>query len=135
MLAFGAAARLSWPSRGSALDCAPSQVRWVDAGTAVVATCDPASPGSASGASPPTGAALSLGVKIELNQATEAELRLVSGIGPRLAHALVEARTARGGAFRSWEEVDEVPGVGPAKLASLRESTELRPVPGLPPAH
>jgi len=133
-LVFGAAARLSWPDGHPALDCDPSRVRWVDAGTAVVATCGPEATEAPGAAAAPAGAALALGVKLDLNRATEAELRLVSGIGPKLAHALVEARAARGGAFRGWDEVDDVPGVGPAKLAALKGAAELRVPPPTPPA-
>ena len=122
-LTLGVAARLSWPSDRPSLDCDPSRVRWVDAGTGVVATCEPGAPEDAGR---PAGAALALGVKLDLNRATEEELRLIPGVGPKLAHALVEARAARGG-FRGWNDVDEVSGVGPAKLARIKEAAELGP--------
>lgn len=121
-LGVGTGLRLAWPAAQPALPCDPSRVRWVDAGTGVVATCDPAAPDAPRPAEP----ALALGVKLDLNRASEEELRLIPGIGARLAHALVEARSARGG-FKSWDEVDEVPGVGPAKLARLKEAADLRP--------
>jgi competence protein ComEA len=73
----------------------------------------------------PTGAAMTLGVRLNLNEATADDLILVPGIGPALAKALVAARSQRSG-FRSWEEVDAVTGVGPAKLRTLQQWTELR---------
>ncbi len=73
----------------------------------------------------PAGPALTLGTKLDLNQVTVEELRLLSGIGPSLASALVKARAERNG-FRSWDEVDAVTGVGPVKLATLKRWTELR---------
>ncbi len=76
----------------------------------------------------PAGPALTLGTKLDLNQVTVEELRLLSGIGPSLASALVKARAERNG-FRSWDEVDAVVGVGPAKLGTLQRSTELGTLP------
>jgi competence protein ComEA len=119
--AVGGLARWRWPSAEPALPCAPEQVRWVDAGERWLATCEPGPPGPV-----PAGQALALGRTLDLNSAGEADLSAVPGVGPHLARALVEARARRGG-FRSWEEVDEVPGVGPAKLELLRQSCHLTP--------
>ena len=58
--------------------------------------------------------------------AAEADLTAIPGVGPHLARALVEARARRGG-FGSWDEVDEVPGVGPAKLEALQRHCRLTP--------
>jgi competence protein ComEA len=121
-LVLGGGLRFAWPAGHSALPCESSQVRWVDAGTSLVATCEP---GGSAGVQP-AGPALALGVKLDLNRASEEELRLVPGVGAKLARAIVEARSARGG-FKAWDEVDEVPGVGPVKLARLKEATDLRP--------
>ena len=73
----------------------------------------------------PAGPALTLGVTLDLNRATETELALVPGVGPSLARSLVEARSADGG-FRTWDEVDRVPGIGPAKLMALQSAAEIR---------
>jgi competence protein ComEA len=124
-LGLGVAARLSWPSPRPSLDCEPERVRWVDSGAGPVATCAPAG-FEVPSAERPAGPSLVLGVRLDLNRASEDELRLVPGIGPKLARALVEARAARGG-FRDWDEVDAVPGMGPAKLARLKEAADLRP--------
>ncbi|MFB1482199.1 ComEA family DNA-binding protein [Corallococcus sp. RDP092CA] len=82
-----------------------------------LATCGP---GTA-----PTGAqALALGLKLDLNAASESELALLPGVGRDLARRLVDAREAQG-RFTSWDDVDAVPGVGAARLETLRAATVL----------
>ncbi len=115
-IALGAAARLAWPSARPALDCPPEDVRW-DGG---VARCSKGAPRGPA----PAGQALALGAKLDLNRATEEDLALLPGIGPSLAHALVEARASRG-RFHDWEEVDAVPGIGPVKLQALQAGATL----------
>lgn len=61
---------------------------------------------------------------LDLNTATEEELARIPGVGRSLARKLVEARQARG-AFTSWDDVDAVSGVGPAKLETLQAATRL----------
>ena len=117
-LTVGLGVRLSWPSAVPALDCPASDLRF-DGG---VAFCAPGSPITRG----PIGPALTLGVKVDLNRATAEELAVLPGIGPALSRAIVEARSGRGGAFQSWEEVDAVPGVGPTKLDVLQASAEIR---------
>lgn len=117
VLGAGVAATARWPSQRPALDCPPEDIRW-EAG---IARCAPGSP-----AGPvPTGPGLTAGIKLDLNRASRDELSLLPGIGPGLAAALIDARRARG-RFGTWEEVDEVPGIGPAKLEVLKASAELR---------
>lgn len=115
VLGFGVLVRLAWPDPAPSLPCDPDEVRLTDAGIAVCGA----------GAELPAAQRLAVGAKLDLNRATEQELALVSGVGPSLARAIVEERTARGG-FRSWEDVDEVPGVGPQKLEALMAATEIR---------
>jgi len=117
----GVALRLRWPSAAPALDCPVERVRWIDGGTMWVASC---TSGTATGRAP-AGSMMTLGARLNLNDATAEELALIPGIGPRLAGALVKERGELG-RFRSWEEVDAVSGVGPAKLDILKRSTELR---------
>ncbi|MGQ0508178.1 MAG: ComEA family DNA-binding protein [Myxococcaceae bacterium] len=111
--AVGGAAAWRWPSSEPALPCAPEQVRWVDN----VATCQPGP-----SAPLPTRQALTLGLKRDLNQAQVEDLVLVPGVGRALAREIVEGR---GAGFTSWEEVDRVTGIGPAKLAALQKAFEL----------
>lgn len=56
---------------------------------------------------------------IDLNAATGTELNTLPGIGPATAQRIIEFRT-RVGRFRSVSQLLEVPGIGDAKLASLR---------------
>jgi competence protein ComEA len=58
--------------------------------------------------------------RIPINTASAAELELLPGIGPSLAKAIIEYRTAHG-PFMALDELVEVPGIGPAKLEGLRE--------------
>lgn len=117
LMAVGGLARWRWPSSAPALDCEPGAVRMVDG----VAVCGEGAP--------PTGAqALALGLKLDLNAATEAELAQLPGVGRTLARKLVEAREAQG-RFSNWQEVDAVSGVGAAKLEALQAVTELREAP------
>lgn len=55
----------------------------------------------------------------DLNQATRSDLLALPGVGPALADSILEARKQKGG-FRSYAELDEVPGIGPSRLDTLR---------------
>jgi competence protein ComEA len=68
--------------------------------------------------------ALALWAVTDLNSATESEIALLPGIGPSKARAIVEHRTANG-AFETIEELDDVPGIGPATIANLRGLVSL----------
>jgi competence protein ComEA len=70
------------------------------------------------------GPALALGIKLDLNGATQEDLARIPGVGPGLARALMEARS-EAGRFHMWAEVDAVPGVGPAKLEALQQAAYL----------
>lgn len=61
---------------------------------------------------------------LDLNTATEEELARIPGVGRSLARKLVEARQSRG-IFTSWDDVDAVSGVGPARLETLQAATRL----------
>ncbi|WP_433194129.1 helix-hairpin-helix domain-containing protein [Nocardia sp. CA-107356] len=58
--------------------------------------------------------------KVDLNTATEAELDALPGIGPVTAHAIVAWRTTNG-RFTDIAQLGEVDGIGPARLARLRD--------------
>jgi len=78
------------------------------AGAGAVAT-----PGGAAG----TGAAA--GPPIDLNAATAEQLDTLDGVGPATAQKIIAYRTEHSG-FRSVDELAEVPGIGPKKLAAIR---------------
>lgn len=100
--------------------CDPSRLRAERDGQLLIARC-----GDDGGAAMPVEWQLTLGRKVALNRASEQELSRIPGVGPRLAHALVQARGDAG--FVSWDAVDEVPGVGRSKLDILRKATALDP--------
>ena len=57
---------------------------------------------------------------LDLNRATAAELARLPGVGPGLAQRIVDERERRG-RFDSAEALRQVMGVGPKKLAALRD--------------
>lgn len=63
---------------------------------------------------------------VDLNTATVAQLDTLPGIGPSTAAAIVEYRS-RNGHFASVDELDEVRGIGPARLEQLRELVTVGP--------
>lgn len=67
------------------------------------------------------------GVMIDINRADEALLMTLPGIGPSLASAIAEYR-AKSGGFQDIEQLTQVPGIGPAKFAAIRDRiTCIRP--------
>ncbi|MET8797963.1 ComEA family DNA-binding protein [Nocardia sp. NPDC004568] len=59
------------------------------------------------------------GTPVDLNAATEAELDALPGVGPVTAKAIIAWR-ATNGRFTDVEQLAEVDGIGPARLARLR---------------
>ncbi|RYG41271.1 helix-hairpin-helix domain-containing protein, partial [bacterium] len=56
---------------------------------------------------------------IALNSATADDLDRLPGVGPATAQKILDERHRRGG-FQSIEELLDVKGIGPAKLAKMR---------------
>ena len=73
-------------------------------------------PGPTSGGSAPT--------PVSLNSADAEVLATLPGIGPVLAERIVAYREAHGG-FGSVEELQDVSGIGPARLADLADRLTL----------
>lgn len=82
-------------------------------GSGPIATATPGGAGST--VAPATEGPLS----IDLNSATEQELEQLDGVGPATAANIVAYREQHGG-FASIDELDEVSGIGEAKLAAIR---------------
>lgn len=57
---------------------------------------------------------------VDLNSATAEELDTLPGVGPSTAQAILAYRTAHG-SFGSVDDLDQVRGIGPAKLSQLRD--------------
>ncbi len=76
-----------------------------------------AAPGASTGAIPAGGV-------VNLNTATVGELETLPGVGPVTAQSIVDWRSANG-RFTSVDELADVRGIGPARLASLRELVTL----------
>ncbi|WP_433578650.1 helix-hairpin-helix domain-containing protein [Nocardia brasiliensis] len=72
----------------------------------------PSAPGSAQ-PTPSSG-------RLDLNTATEAQLDALPGVGPVTAKAIIAWRTTHG-RFTDITQLGEVDGIGPARLARLRE--------------
>lgn len=61
---------------------------------------------------------------IDINTASVMELLELPGVGPVLAQRIVDHRTERG-SFATVEDLLDVPGIGEAKLASMRDAIAL----------
>ncbi|WP_432421151.1 ComEA family DNA-binding protein [Nocardia cyriacigeorgica] len=77
-------------------------------------------PGATSSA--PSGAATSSdpATRVNLNSATESDLDALPGVGPVTARAIITWRTTNG-RFTDIEQLGDVDGIGPARLARLRD--------------
>jgi competence ComEA-like helix-hairpin-helix protein len=61
---------------------------------------------------------------IDLNRASAATLTQIEGIDGQRAHLIVEAREKRG-AFHSWEELEEVEGIGETLVERIKARAHL----------
>ncbi|GAA1867990.1 ComEA family DNA-binding protein [Myceligenerans crystallogenes] len=64
------------------------------------------------------------GATVDVNSADATALETLPGIGPSLASAIVEWRTAHG-PFASVDELEDVPGIGPSVLEQVRPSVTV----------
>lgn len=61
---------------------------------------------------------------VDLNTATATELESLPGVGPATAQAILDQRR-RVGRFRSVDDLLDVRGIGPSKLAALRDRVRV----------
>ncbi len=61
---------------------------------------------------------------VDLNSAPAARLRLLEGIGPSLAGAILADRREHG-PYRDLADVDRTPGIGPRTLRSIAPDVSL----------
>jgi competence protein ComEA len=83
---------------------------------AAVAGSGPPGGTGASGSTDPSAPA----EPVDLNNATEAQLETLPGVGPATAAAILAYRNAHG-PFADVDALDDVKGIGPAKLEQLRD--------------
>lgn len=81
----------------------------------------PAADGGVAAGSAAAGAAT--GPPISLNSATADQLDTLDGIGPATAAKIIAWRTQHGG-FRSVADLGQVPGIGPKKLAAIKDRVQ-----------
>jgi competence protein ComEA len=58
--------------------------------------------------------------RVDLNRATQQELETLPGIGPSLARAIVAGRP-----YRKLADLDKVRGIGPARIAAIRDRVTI----------
>jgi competence protein ComEA len=81
-----------------------------------------AAAGAGTGAAPEAGTAAggAAGAPLNLNTATAEQLDQLDGVGPATARKIIAYRQEHGG-FRSVSELDQVPGIGPKRMAALKD--------------
>lgn len=61
---------------------------------------------------------------VNVNTATKEQLDALKGIGPTKAQAIIDYRT-KNGPFKSIDDLEKVPGIGPATLKEIRNDVTL----------
>jgi len=132
--------RAGGPTRRAVLSAINLAARVVDGQQIVVPVRggpgDVAAGGVGAAAGPGAGAAQSAGAGagagssgepgpvVDLNTASEQELEALDGVGPAIAQKILDYRQEHGG-FRSVDDLDQVSGIGPKKLAALRSHVRV----------
>ena len=61
---------------------------------------------------------------VNINTATKEQLDALKGIGPTKAQAIIDYRTKHG-PFKSVDDLEKVPGIGPATLKDIRKDVTV----------
>ncbi len=62
---------------------------------------------------------------VDLNKATQAELEVLPGVGPKMAERILAYRAENGG-FKSVDQLDDVKGIGEKRMATLKPLVKVR---------
>jgi competence protein ComEA len=77
--------------------------------------------GGASGGLGAAGGTSGPAAPVNINTASLEELDALDGVGPSTAQKIIDYRTEHGG-FKTIDEIKEVPGIGDAKFAAMKDS-------------
>lgn len=116
VVGLGSITVLRWPSDPLQPPAAVSSHLTIDSAATVIGADSP--PDSARASRPVPITRLSDPLAF-LSTAGADSLDLLPGVGPVLAARLIAAREAQG-AFRSWDDVDRVRGIGPKTIERLQ---------------
>jgi competence protein ComEA len=107
--------RAGGPRRSANVDAVNLAAKVADGQQIVVPTKAPAAVGAA--IAPAPGEAPS--APVSLGSATLEQLQTLDGVGPATAEKILAYRSEHGG-FRSVDDLANVPGIGPKKLAAMK---------------
>lgn len=66
-----------------------------------------------------------LGLKIDINKATQFDFESLPGIGPKLAQRIIEKRNELG-AFKTIDDIKKVKGIGEKKFGKIKDLINAR---------
>jgi competence protein ComEA len=113
--------RAGGPRAGADLNAINLAAKVADGQQVVVPRRGGAGGGPVAGAGDPGGPPQA---PVSLNSATAEQLDTLDGVGPATASKILEYRRQHGG-FRSIDDLGEIPGIGPKRLAALKGKVQL----------
>jgi|SRR5215207_3225376 len=117
--------RAGGPRNGADLNAVNLAAKVADGQQVVVPRRGAAGAVAATGTGSPAGAGGGAAQPpVSLNSATAEQLDTLDGVGPATAQKILQWRQQNGG-FRSIDDLAEVPGIGPKRLAALRPRVQL----------